>query len=157
MQAKEKSNAVPSVVVKKIIHADRDRVFDAWTKPELMKHWFVGGKGTAKAAVDLRVGGKYTNEMLIEGSAACSGDGVGETGIKSYFHHGEYLEIVRPERIVFTWNSPSVQNTIVTVELRAQGSATEVTITHELPTLADCKGHQEGWTYALSGLGAFLG
>ncbi len=104
------------VVVKKVVHADRERVFDAWTKPEMMQHWFVGAKGTAKTNVDLRVGGTYSNEMLLSG---CGDASPGDTGpVKSYMHDGEYLEIVRPERLVFTWNSPSVRNTKVTVELR---------------------------------------
>jgi uncharacterized protein YndB with AHSA1/START domain len=66
-------------------------VFDAWTKPELLKRWLgVFGSWTfAVCEVDLRVGGKYRfvwrgkdgNEMAMG---------------------GVYREIVRPERIVCT-------------------------------------------------------
>lgn len=156
MENCQESKSCPKVIVKKIIHADQDKVFDAWTKPELMQHWFVGGKGTARVAVDLRVGGSYSNEMHIEGEATCSSAG-SKDGAQIYAHHGQYLEITRPKRLVFTWNSPSVQNTKVTVDLRKVDEGTEVTITHELPTLEDCQGHEAGWTFALNGLAAYLG
>ena len=71
--------------------APRSMVFDAWTKPELLKRWLgvFGGWTFAVCEVDLRVGGKYRfvwrgkdgNEMAMG---------------------GVYREIVRPERIVCT-------------------------------------------------------
>ena len=147
----------PTVTVKKVIHAERSKVFDAWTNPKIMNQWFVGGAGSAECHVDLRVGGKYSNRMCIDGKATCTSAAHEQGDKKFYDHHGEYLEISRPERLVFTWNSPSVQNTTVTVELREVEEGTEVTITHELSSLDDCKGHQEGWTFALSSLTTLFG
>ena len=153
MEKNKLNNLTSTVTVKKIIPAGIERVFDAWTKPEIMKNWYCGAKGIANATVDLRVGGKYTNEMLIEGESSCSSDAASDSsGVKSYMHTGEYLEISRPEKLVFTWNSPSVQNTIVTIDLKEVESGTEVTITHALPNEEACKGHTEGWTFALSTL-----
>lgn len=158
MEAKKLNNTPSKVVVKKVISAGRQQVFEAWTNPELMKHWFTGGKGTAKATVDLKVGGKYTNEMLMEEKGTCEKEGkaTDQINIKSYMHSGEYLEIKAPECLVFTWNSPSVQNTKVTVELKEAGTGTEVTITHELHSEEDCKGHNQGWNNALENLAQFL-
>jgi uncharacterized protein YndB with AHSA1/START domain len=75
----------------RVFDAPRGMVFDAWTKPELLKRWLgVFGSWTfAVCEVDLRVGGKYRfvwrgkdgNEMAMG---------------------GVYREIVRPERIVCT-------------------------------------------------------
>jgi uncharacterized protein YndB with AHSA1/START domain len=75
----------------RVFDAPRSMVFDAWTKPELLKRWLgVFGSWTfAVCDVDLRVGGKYRfvwrgkdgNEMAMG---------------------GVYREIVRPERIVCT-------------------------------------------------------
>lgn len=149
-QRAEKNNSSYEVVVKRTIRADRERVFDAWTKPEIMKQWMVGGPGTAKVDVDLRIGGAYSNVMSIDHGS----------GTKDYLHQGEYLEILRPERLVFTWNSPAVQNTTVTVELKTVENGTEVTITHQLGTdethpsslEGECTSHQQGWTFALEGL-----
>lgn len=157
MEKRREGNASDRVVVKKVVHASREQVFDAWTKPELMKAWYVGGKGTSKSTVDLRVGGKYTNEMFIENGGCSDGDAGPSGEIKSYMHHGEYLEISKPSRLVFTWNSPSIQNTKVIVDLKEVESGTEVTITHELLPPEECKSHHEGWTFALAGLGAMLG
>ena len=143
MQANRMSKEKHSVVAKKTIAASREIIFDAWTKPEIMKSWYVGGKGVSNSTVDLKVGGKYSNEMLIDHD----GDGP-----KSYLHEGEYLEIKRPERLVFTWNSPFVKNTVVNVHLREVDGGTEVTITHQLEKAEDCASHQGGWTFALEGL-----
>jgi len=75
----------------RVFDAPRSMVFDAWTKPELLKRWLgvFGGWTFAVCEVDLRVGGKYRfvwrgkdgNEMAMG---------------------GVYREIVRPERIVCT-------------------------------------------------------
>jgi uncharacterized protein YndB with AHSA1/START domain len=47
--------------VKKLIKANRDRVFEAWTTPELMKKWYAPDDMTVpNATSDLRVGGVYT-------------------------------------------------------------------------------------------------
>jgi uncharacterized protein YndB with AHSA1/START domain len=148
------------VVVRRVVRASRERVFDAWTKPELMQHWYVGAKGTSRSTVDLRIGGAYSNEMLLEGQCADSEGGNVNTvphGIRSYLHHGTYLEIVRPERLVFTWNSPAAKDSRVTVELRAVDNGTEVTITHELLASDQLDSHHEGWSFALAGLAALDG
>jgi uncharacterized protein YndB with AHSA1/START domain len=91
--------------------APRSMVFDAWTKPELLKRWLgvFGGWTFAICEVDLRVGGKYRfvwrgkdgNEMRMG---------------------GVYREIVRPERIVCTekfddpWYEGDAIDTTVFVE-----------------------------------------
>ena len=67
---------------------------------------------------------------------------------KSYPHHGEYLEIVPPERLVFTWISESThwEPTIVTLELRDLGDKTEAILTHEgLPDEKNAADHRGGW------------
>lgn len=70
--------------------APRHLVFEAMTRPELIKRWF----GCAEYAlpiceIDLRVGGAYRYVMR-------SPDGVEST------LQGIYSDIVRPERIAFT-------------------------------------------------------
>ena len=125
-----------------------------------MKKWFVPPEWTATTAIDLRVGGTYSHDMLSNGeSSNCSSDKSATPGTPThYMHTGEYLEIHRPEKLVFTWNSPSVQNSQVTVEFKKLGDCTEVTITHELlPTDALRKGHSEGWTEHLGTLSTLLG
>ena len=71
-----------------------------------MPEWILDG---GSATLDLRVGGKYHMDMHYEG--------------KSYPHDGEYLEIVPPERLVFTWISEATNwlPCIVTIEFIARG------------------------------------
>jgi glutathione S-transferase len=150
--------AHPKVVVRKIVRADRERVFDAWTKPELMKQWLFPSGGAGKSANDLRVGGTYSHEMIVpNGEATCVGGTVRDDGSTSYPHNGEYLEIRPPERLVFSWNSVAVSNTRVTIELRTVPEGTEITLIHELlPDETQRRSHTEGWNDCLANLEIFL-
>ena len=73
---------------------------------------------------------------------------------------GEYLEIVKPERVVmsFRWAYGGVEEEIgnisrVEMKLRAIGSGTELTFTHSrLQTEASRDSHNEGWAGALDKL-----
>jgi uncharacterized protein YndB with AHSA1/START domain len=75
----------------RVFDAPRSMVFDAWTRPELLKRWLgvFGGWTFAVCEVDLRVGGKY--RFVWRGK---DGNEMGMGGL--------YREIVRPERIVCT-------------------------------------------------------
>lgn len=146
-----KKEVAPSLVIRRVVRAKRDRVFKAWTDPEIMKQWFYCQEGSAKVTNDFRVGGTYENEMThktknAEGSV-CNVN----------LHKGEYLEIVPPEKIVFTWNSAIVSSSVVTVELKDLGDSTEVWITHdklETQELRDM--HSFGWEGCLENLQSFI-
>jgi len=65
-------------------------VWKAYTTPELIKRWWGGERGTVTIAeVDLRVGGRWRYVLAANG------------GFEVAFH-GEYHEIVEPERLVST-------------------------------------------------------
>ena len=71
--------------------------------------------------------------------------------------HGTYREIVRPERLVFTWNSYAASETLVTIELQDLGGRTSLTLTHEmLPSVEVMQSHGDGWNGCLASLGTFL-
>jgi uncharacterized protein YndB with AHSA1/START domain len=69
---------------------------------------------------------------------------------------GEVLEIIPPERIVFTYgyhtaDSPvPAGNSRVRIELAGEASGTRLTLTHELPTEASRNEHVQGWRFQLS-------
>jgi uncharacterized protein YndB with AHSA1/START domain len=135
------------IQVKRTISARRERVFRAWTRPELMARWFFPGQGwTCEVSSDLRVGGHWQVSMRdAEGGQ----------------HHqfGEYREIVPETRLVFTWSCPDlgVQGSIVTVDLLEVNGATELTLTHELPPDPKVRsGHEEGWQGCLGNLEKYL-
>jgi uncharacterized protein YndB with AHSA1/START domain len=76
------------IVMTRVFDAPRDMVFDAFSKPELLKRWF-GPRGWSLSTceVDLRVGGGF--RFMLHGP---NGEEMGMRGI--------YKEIVRPERSV---------------------------------------------------------
>ena len=147
---------IPKLVIKKVIHAKRDRVFEAWTRPEMMKQWLVPPAGwTARTKNELRVGGRYHHEMFVgaaptdESLTPCAEEPDYKPG-DVLLHEGEYLEIKPPERLVFTGSSASVQNTRVTIDFRDLGDSTELWLTHELlETEHQRKSHSGGWEAAL--------
>jgi uncharacterized protein YndB with AHSA1/START domain len=79
------------IAMTRVFDAPRSLVFDAWTKPELLKRWLGvrGGWTFAVCEVDLKVGGSY--RFVWRGP---SGAEMGMGGV--------YREIVRPERLVAT-------------------------------------------------------
>src|SRR4051812_23939340 len=77
--------------IERSFSAPRRLVYDAFTKPELLKRWLGGmpGWSWAKCEMDVRVDGRY--HWVWKGP-----EGV-EMGIS-----GTYREIVQPERVVHT-------------------------------------------------------
>lgn len=139
-----KQPSLTRLVIKRTLPASRERVFSALTDPAKMTRWFYGmERGQSKVRNDLRVGGKYSIEMSNEEQKCVS--------------FGEYLEIIPPEKLVFTWSSEAkVKNTKVTIELIAKGNETEFVLTHELPKEA-AEPHKAGWTTCVRHLDEYLG
>jgi len=79
------------IVMTRVFQAPRQLVFDAFTKPELVRQWLLGPPGWSMPVceIDLRVGGRYRYVWRHE-----SGQEMGMGGV--------YKEIVPPERIVST-------------------------------------------------------
>jgi len=138
---------VDDVSVKRILQARRERVFEAWTRPELMARWFFPGENwTVAVSSDLKVGGRYELAMR---------DAAGER----HRQFGEYREIVPVSRLVFTWTCPelSVVDSVVTVDLVDRGERTELRLTHELPPDPKTRrGHEDGWEGCLGNLEKML-
>jgi uncharacterized protein YndB with AHSA1/START domain len=129
--------------------APRDKVFDAWTNPDVLRKWWSAGENwsTPLADVDLRPGGRYRLSMKTdEGEIHTVG--------------GEYREIERPERLVYTWQweeGPApVQGgneTVVTVDFVEDGDGTIVNLTHTgFPGEEFKQMHEHGWQAVLANL-----
>lgn len=137
--------------VKKFIRATRERVFEAWTNPALMKLWYAPGPMSVAAVTsEPKTGGRYSVEMVGEG--ACDGPTSKVEGV--------YQKFVPHELLVFSWApawSPATES-LVTVEFRDAAGGTEVTLTHE--RLADAESrdkHAHGWTGCLDKLAERFG
>lgn len=99
------------IVMTREFDAPRRLVFDAWTRPELLKRWLGvrGGWTLAVCEVDLRVGGAYRYVWRHEGRGREMGAG------------GVFREIARPDRFVCTerfddpwYQGESVNDTVLT-------------------------------------------
>jgi uncharacterized protein YndB with AHSA1/START domain len=109
------------IAMTRVFDAPRSMVFDAWTRPELLKRWLGvrGGWTFAVCEVDLKVGGAY--RFVWRGP---DGTEMGMGGI--------YREIVQPERLVATekfdeaWYEGEALDTTTFVE---QGGKTTATTT----------------------------
>jgi uncharacterized protein YndB with AHSA1/START domain len=110
------------IVMTRALDAPRRLVFDAFTKPELVKQWLLGPPGWTMpiCEIDLRVGGAYRYAWRRESD----GSEMGMSGL--------YREITAPERLVATekfdqpWYPGEAVGTTVFVE---QGGETTITQT----------------------------
>ena len=99
------------IVMTRVFDAPRHLVFDAWTKPELLKRWLTGPPGWSMPVceVDLRVGGRYRYVWRHAGKPEMGMGGV-------------YREIIVPERIVSTelfdqdWTGGETVGTLMLIE-----------------------------------------
>ena len=110
------------IVMTRTFNAPRALVFDAFTKPELVRQWLLGPPGWTMPVceIDLRVGGKYRYVWRH----SLNGNEMGMGGI--------YREVMPPERIVATERfdqSWYPGGALVTFVLAEQGGQTSVTQT----------------------------
>ncbi|MGH9532745.1 MAG: SRPBCC family protein [Terriglobales bacterium] len=110
------------IVMTRVFNAPRRLVYDAHTKPELVRQWLLGPDGWTMPVceIDLRVGGRYRYVWRKEATGTEMGMG------------GVFREIEAPERIVNTekfddaWYAGEALDTLVLVE---QGGKTTLTQT----------------------------
>lgn len=136
-----------TLTVSKTINAPTEDIFDAWLNPALLAQFILPMPGMPQPQVenDPRQGGSFKIVMQV-----------GEDKIP---HTGEYLEISRPDRLMFTWNSPcSSDGSEVTIDFNAiDNRTTNVVLTHvkfvDEETRAN---HETGWSNILDSLSETL-
>ena len=95
-------------------------VFEAWTKPELLKRWWApksAGVSLISCEADVRVGGSYRFEFGHEGST-----------LMAFF--GKYIEVIPYSRLVWT-NEESDGGAVTTVTFEEKAGKT-LLVMHEL-------------------------
>jgi len=133
------------LVVQRKIKASPERLFDAWTKPELMMQWFhAGAKMTTPVAeADLRVGGAWRLVMRRDNG-------------QTHPNGGKYKVIDRPHKLVFTWHlheQDDYETTVTLLFKKVSEDFTELTLTHEgLRNEKDKADHNGGWNGCLDTL-----
>jgi uncharacterized protein YndB with AHSA1/START domain len=131
------TGAIPTLQVRRTIRAPRQRVFDAWTKPEELRRWHAPGALTVShVEVDFRSGGAYRIHMRAP-------DGT------EHRVSGVYQAIEPPKKVVYTWGwdgDHPVKHSVVTVEFIDRGDSTEVVLTHAIAHDQERANHEKGWT-----------
>jgi len=108
------------LVVRRIFDAPARIVFEAWTKPELLKQWWAPkstGLSLRSCEADVRVGGGYRFEF-------------GRDDSQPVAFFGRYLEVIPNARLVWT-NDESNDGAVTTVTFEEQGTRT-LLVLHEL-------------------------
>jgi uncharacterized protein YndB with AHSA1/START domain len=132
-----------SVTVTCRYEAAPERVFDAFLDVAIAR-CFLYATATGEmiaAQIDARVGGRYS---FVERRPD-----MGEVG-----HVGEYLEIDRPRRLVFSFGVPRFDpgTTVVNVNIRPDGEGCVLTLTNDGVPIDYVEGNRQGWTRILAGL-----
>ncbi len=113
-QAKIDSMVGKEVVVSRLISAPRERVFDAWVKPEKLAQWWgPNGFTNPRCEIDPRPGGRIYIEMIRES------DG------KRFPLDGEVESVEAPSRIVLRARGYNPANDKTTIEDRVTATFEE--------------------------------
>ncbi|WP_018267007.1 SRPBCC family protein [Methylosinus sp. LW4] len=136
-------DAIPPLTITRRFAAPPALLFDAWLDPKAVGGWlFRTPNGqSAHVEIDARVGGGFAiHEQRGEILAT---------------HFGEYLEIERPSRLVFTLGMQrDGASTRIEIDIRPDGAGSLLTLTHYLTPEAATKSFafRAGWTGILEGL-----
>ena len=117
------------IVMTRVFDAPRGLVFDAMTKPELVKKWLLGPPEWTMPVceIDLRVGGTYRYVWRHS-----NGDEMGMGGV--------YREVAVPERVVATekfdqaWYAGEAVGTLLLSEQEGKTTVTQTVLYQSNPT-----------------------
>ena len=137
MDARRESEAIPmknrttverkserEVVVTRTFNSPARIVFEAWTRPELFKQWWVPksmGMVLRSCEMDVRTGGSY---RLVFGHDASNPD--------EFF--GRYIEVTPHSRIVWTNEEGGENGSVTTVTLEEKGGKTLLVMSELYPS-----------------------
>ena len=113
------------LVVTRTFDAPARVIFQAWSKPELFRRWWIPksmGMTLISYEADIRTGGSYRLEISHQGS-------------KPMAFFGKYLEVTPHSRMVWT-NEESPNGPVTTVTLEEKGGKTLLVLSELHPSKA---------------------
>lgn len=146
MSDRTSTDHLAEFTITRTLDAPRDLVWRAWTEEDELARWLYDFGRTPRDSIsfDVREGGRYRYTLIAE-----------ETG-ETYPTGGVFLEVVPPERLVFTWGNPDDPvdvAPVVTITLTDRDGRTELVF-----SLRGIAGHPgdgnvyDGWDQALDSL-----
>jgi uncharacterized protein YndB with AHSA1/START domain len=144
------SPAVAALVLRRTYPVPRERVFAAWTNPDIAARFL--GPGDVKATnvhMDVKVGGTFSITMERPGN-------------EPFIARGTYLEVNAPKRLVMTWrwveDDPADEHeSLLSLDFNERDGETEFVLTHEkLASAESLERHEEGWTAIVDELATVL-
>ncbi len=132
------------ISVSRDIDASCEALYDAWLEPAVTRNFFFATDDgeMVNAEIDPRVGGEFLMVDRRQG--------------EDVPHGGKYLELDRPNRILFTFAVPADSGDSTEVELRFApiDSGCRVTLNHQLhPNWSEQRDKvQQGWEKMLADL-----
>ena len=120
-----------------------EKVFDAWLNPDVARRFLftTADSQVVVCEIDGRVGGRFNIVDRRQGQDDIA-------------HIGEYLEIDRPRRLVFTFGVPQFDPTMTTVaiDIAPDGEGCVLSLHHTDVTEEWRDGTIDGWTRILASL-----
>ena len=111
------------LVVTRTFNGPARIVFEAWTRPELLKLWWApksSGMSLLSCEADVRAGGRYRFEF-----------GRGASKTMAFF--GQYIEVTPPSRLVWT-NEESDDGAVSTLTFEEKGGKTLLVLRELYPS-----------------------
>jgi uncharacterized protein YndB with AHSA1/START domain/quercetin dioxygenase-like cupin family protein len=140
----------PSLTLRRSVAALPERVFEMWTRPELLRQWYCPVDYAIESVItDVREGGAYRIGMR-------------QPNGEIWYIRGNYREVRRPERLVFTWlweeDDPKAEiETQISVDFTPSPDGTDLLFRQSgFASTESRDGHEEGWNGALDRLAPAL-
>ena len=147
----ESETADRTLVIERVFRAPPDKVFRAWTDPEILVRWWgPEGMHIPDCEMDVRPGGAWRTTMANK-----DGD--------TYTVAGEYREIAAPNRLVMTWgwiqdDGRRGHETEVVVTFEDVPHGTRMRLVQSVFQDAEQRNsHEMGWQSTLNDLEKVLG
>jgi len=136
-----------TVNINKEINAPIEKVFDAWLDPKMLARFMTPMPGMPESDVENEAveGGEFTIIM--------------HAGNDDLPHTGKYLEISRPDKLVFTWESHrSIDDSTVTINFtKLDDNKTKLELTHVKFINEEARSdHEGGWGNIINKLSEIL-
>lgn len=140
------------LVITRIVGGPRATVFRAWAEADLFRQWWLPqgfGMTMVSCTMDVRTGGSY--RLVIAHPDAP----------EPMAFHGTYLDVVAPERIVWTNEEGGEAGQVTTVTFEDLGTTTRVVVCERFASAAALdeaigNGSTSGWDAQLAQLEAMI-